>query len=363
MSSDRFDVLERFAPLFEAPERSFEAFLRRRDRKRRNQRISAGVVGIAVFVTTVWIATTGGPFDRTQLGTGPTVPPSPERVGVVGLPPEGATPSTPETGELVLSFSGRFTATGGSRTWVYADGRMIWHGEGNLPEGSNETTTGLLERRLSPEGVELLRSELLSTGLFGHDLSLVSERGLGWGTIEIHDGDRLVRVEYVGDYQIMQGPFQNEGTTIATAAQESALEQLDARLADPVSWLPASAWKDREIRAYVPSRYAVCYRGSQPPIERSRILSLLPQPAADLLRAKDTTRFEGRDPLSITYCSQVTTEEARALADILAEEVALRGPYALGYWVAAPGSRPGSGVHIGFEPTLPHGERICLECG
>lgn len=38
----------------------------RRDRKRRNQRIAAGVVGIAVFVVAVWILTSGGWFDRTQ---------------------------------------------------------------------------------------------------------------------------------------------------------------------------------------------------------------------------------------------------------------------------------------------------------
>jgi Tol biopolymer transport system component len=76
MSRDRFDVLERFEPLFDAPEPSFEGFVRRRDRKRRNQRISAGVVGIAVFVAAVWVATTGGPFDRTRTpaALGPTVP-------------------------------------------------------------------------------------------------------------------------------------------------------------------------------------------------------------------------------------------------------------------------------------------------
>ena len=74
---DRFDVLERFAPLFEAPEPSFEGFLRRRDRKRRNQRLAAGIVGFAIFVAAVWIVTTGGPFDRSQTpatsgGTGPS---------------------------------------------------------------------------------------------------------------------------------------------------------------------------------------------------------------------------------------------------------------------------------------------------
>ena len=64
--SDRFDVLERFAPMFEPTEPSFERFVRRRDRKRRNQRIAAGVVGIAVFLAAVWLVLSGAPFDRTS---------------------------------------------------------------------------------------------------------------------------------------------------------------------------------------------------------------------------------------------------------------------------------------------------------
>ena len=44
----------------------YDALLRRRDRKRRNQRIAAGVVGLAVFVAAIWIVTSGGPLDRTQ---------------------------------------------------------------------------------------------------------------------------------------------------------------------------------------------------------------------------------------------------------------------------------------------------------
>ena len=39
---------------------------RRRDRKRRTQRITAGVVGIAVFVAAVWIVTSGVPVERTD---------------------------------------------------------------------------------------------------------------------------------------------------------------------------------------------------------------------------------------------------------------------------------------------------------
>ena len=63
MTRDRFDELERFTPLFEAPESSFERFLHRRDRKRRSRRIVAGVAGTAVFVAFVSllaVVTSGG---------------------------------------------------------------------------------------------------------------------------------------------------------------------------------------------------------------------------------------------------------------------------------------------------------------
>jgi hypothetical protein len=43
---------------------------RRRDRKRRNQRIAAGVVGITILVAALWIVTSGGAFDRST----PAVP-------------------------------------------------------------------------------------------------------------------------------------------------------------------------------------------------------------------------------------------------------------------------------------------------
>ena len=64
-------AVERLAP----PEPSYERLVHRRNRKRRNQRISAGVVGIAVFVAAVWIVTSGGPFDRskTPAAPGPSV--------------------------------------------------------------------------------------------------------------------------------------------------------------------------------------------------------------------------------------------------------------------------------------------------
>ena len=103
MRNDRFDALERFTPLFEVPEPSFEGFLRRRDRTRRNQRVAAGVVAIAIFVAPVaWILANGGWSDRirTPAGPVPTVAPNDTQgIGLVGLAPAGATPSSPRRGE------------------------------------------------------------------------------------------------------------------------------------------------------------------------------------------------------------------------------------------------------------------------
>ena len=62
---------ERAVSVVPLPTDGLDGLQRRRDRKRRNQRLSAGFVGIAVFVSAVGIVTTGMPFDRTET---PAVP-------------------------------------------------------------------------------------------------------------------------------------------------------------------------------------------------------------------------------------------------------------------------------------------------
>lgn len=78
MSRDRFDVLERFAPLFEAPEPSFEGFLRRRDRRQRNRRIAAAVVGLSVALVT--LASLVRTFRTVERPADEPTPPSPEGI-------------------------------------------------------------------------------------------------------------------------------------------------------------------------------------------------------------------------------------------------------------------------------------------
>jgi hypothetical protein len=358
MIDDR-DVLEREMAQMRPRPIGLDDLIRRRERKNRRQRIAAGVVAIAIFTApAAWFVATGGPSDRTQTPatTEPTISPAPTGVGLIGLPPEGATPSTPRRGELLFGsmFGHTMGDPGLSHVYVYADGRLIWQRWADYTEGVEPT--GLLERRLTPEGVELVMAEVFSTGLFDHDLNLDGAAGLYAGEIEVRNGDRLVHVNW-GDVHP-----ENVITETPTPEQVSALQRLDARLADPASWLPASAWEDSEIKAYVPSMYEVCYDAGRSGIGLSRVLDSFPQPAEDLLLTWDRTHDESvymtgeaHDAYADIWCSDVATEEARALAQILGdagipESQELVGTHMVGYEVAS------GDVHVMVvvAPLLPH---------
>jgi hypothetical protein len=339
----------------------FDDVARRRDRKRRNQRIAAGVVGIAVFVAAVWIVTSVGSLDRSEtsvvpggnvtgptetgptetrptetgpIETGPTVAPNPDVESSNALPPEGATPSTPKSGELVLQLD--------FNVWVYADGRLISR---LYDQDALGPYSGLVEQHLTPEGVEFLRSNVLSTGLFDRDLKFLG--GGGSFSIQVRDGDRLVFVSL----SPLRTAWPDLDSVEATPQQVTALESLYALLTDPTLW-PAGVWADQQIRAYVPTSYSVCSWGF-PQVEPSRVLALLPESARDLL-GPGYMKTDGSK--SRVDCTQMTTEEARALAGILdaASGVALF-PGWLRYSLEDP-EVPGSLILIGFEPVLPHGE-------
>jgi hypothetical protein len=299
--------------------------------------------------------------------------------GFIGLPPPGATPSTPESGELEIFYRGNGDPGDkpgdgpGVLAWVYADGRLIsWRTVSDVPEGANPLSTGFLEQRLTPEGVELLRSEVASTGLFDHDQVLVTDRGAP-RFVDVRDGDRLVHVGAVRKCANPDAPclLPIPGATNATPEQANALYRLNRRLSDPTSWLPRSAWADRNIRAYVSSKYAVCYSGWPPDqqVERSRILALLPPAVRDLLggatlRQGPLFGEPGNFRPSYEYCSDLTTDEARAIAVALDDAGLERGgdAYRLHYRIEAPGSNPGE-ASVYFEPYLPHGEIVCTVCG
>jgi hypothetical protein len=278
------------------PPDGFERMLRRRDRKRRNQRITAGVVGIAVFVAAIWVVTSVGPLNRSETSvvpqgdvtgpaetgldvtdvTGPTQAPDAEWDGE-GLPPEGTELSTPVEGQLI----GEDREMNTGFVYVYADGRVIWYAWG----------TGIFERRLTPEAVDLVRS----------------------GAISAYD------------------------------------------LMPPVSTnVPAGVYADAKARPYAPSKYAVCSGDPGGYEDPARLLRLLPAPAEAVLRGKERTYRPGtvdrRHGEAVVKCFEVTTEEARVLDQILEEAGFQAGVEAFfGF------NRTNDEAGVSFEPILPHG--------
>ena len=154
-----------------------------------------------------------------------------------------------------------------------------------VPEGANEFTSGYLEQRLTPEGVELLRSEVVG---------LLEGSGIPLETVPTDDEPRgypawKCATATGSSALIGEAPASR---AVATPEQLAALRRVDALLTDTASVLPSSAWAVREVRAYVPTHYAVCIDTS-PPKDASQLLSLLPTRAADVLRDKSRTRLEG----------------------------------------------------------------------
>jgi hypothetical protein len=231
--------------------------------------------------------------------------------GIVGLAPAGATPSSPTSGELVLKFMfghtpgdpGRFTVD------MYADGRLIW-----ARFDEHRGSTGYLEQRLTPEGVGLVLADVVASGLVDHDLTLTDGEDLYYGYIDYRNGERRVRVTWGEDLIGLLGVDRDVSRNPPTPEQASALIRLDARLEDPASWLPASAWEEPEIKAYVPSGYLVCIQGKQG-LGLAGVLALLPPSAADLLRTQENTPDEYTNLVGTfrLWCSDLTNDEARAL--------------------------------------------------
>src|SRR5262249_5746539 len=139
------------------------------------------------------------------------------------------------------------------------------------------------------------------------------------------------------------------------------------------SWLPPNAWQDQTTRPYVPSRYAIClstrtgWLADQPRIRPSRILSLLPAPAAALLADGRHWRWQDLDskdpgtvrrstpPGASPHCFDVTTEEAQALTEALDDagiDHDAQDTLIYRFHAPDPVSRT---VDILFLPYLPHG--------
>jgi hypothetical protein len=350
MSDDRLSVLDPLATMLEAPEPSFEGFLRRRRRRHRHQRIAAGLaVAVLLGAGSLVVHAAQGDTAGTNVpaGPGPVPTTAPVRDALL-LPPEGAPPSQPETGEVVASiwwseFSTEVAGGWPSQIYLYADGRLLW-----LPD--DDVPGGIVERHLSADDVERVRSEFLATGLFDPDHPANQE---AWSACEcflwVRDGGRLLSTVLPDSDLNYQSDPEVDRQVDQLIASVTAL--------DP-SLPPGSESDDPDLRPYVPSRYRVCVTGvgqgaPEALSDAARVLRRrLPSELARLLAGVRT------DPLSPEFaCDALTMEEARELVDGLAtvEDAEPIGTFDPGF-LLAPRGAVAEEVGIVFSPILPHGQ-------
>jgi hypothetical protein len=298
-------------------------------RRTRTRQVLNGLgVGLIAIVIAAGATAGIGMLLRAEEQTRPADPPPPPAEVLVSgeadvLPLEDV-PSAPATGDLVMSFEGvRIPGRWASiYLYVYADGRMIW-GRLTLPGDQ------YVERRLTPEGTELLRQEFLSTGLFERNLAVGASSSTGYSILR-------VRVQNAGRVvEVRRGFGRDAG--LGTIAQARDLETLAERLADPSAWLPEEAWADAGPRAFVASRYLI----RRNPV---RTWSELPATATDVLRP--------------TRCQVVSSAEALAITQGLS--VVPRVSLSVGGWIpnayrftfeAGP---TGAAEFFTITPALPH---------
>jgi len=257
--SDVRTMLERGVGGATPPPDGFERMLRRRDRKRRNQRIAAGLVGIAVFVAAVWIVTGAGTTDRTQT----TVVPG----GGVTRPAEtGPTEddgAVPETDYLFDLDTGEMTP---------------------LPEsivGTEDLTAGYA---VSPDGSEVAyygrtvddSVQVFVANLDGTDVRQVTSNGSatliwsgspGWSP----DGTKIAYVGHV------HGGVSRKGFIIDLASGATTQVTFETREVESIQ--------------YSPDGSSILYTTSELPGGGSRAIRIVPVTGgeASTLEARDRT--------------------------------------------------------------------------
>lgn len=268
-----------------------------RDRPRRRVLIGISAAAVLVVAASVFLIARAEDAPDVEPRAGPSTSTTtdsallyPGRLDV--FPPEGAIPSEPETGVLVADLPP-------VPVFVYEDRRVIFP---LWIDGLEGGWKNWFERRLTPEGLELVKAEIRRGGR----LDAVPPGFPPWGWF---DGDR----------ELITGPDDPD-----------------------LSWLPPTAWEDTEPKLFVPSKYLACLRPSP--------LALLPRDAAE--------PFAGAVESS-PACLDLALDDAREVATALdaagAGQPGHGNPFS--YGIVAP-ERPALRVEVLFSTYLPHGNAV-----
>ncbi len=249
-------------------------------------------------------------------------------------------------------------------TTILSDGRVIWKSQG--PAGG-----AMLERQLTPAGLQLVREAIDATGLLessgsysptvrpgkdppGHGItSHVFKTARDEGLVVVNADDPGA---FDADNEVLGGVWD-------IPAEMYPLGDLATKLSDVEAWLPADAWAD-QARPHVADAYLLI-------VTPERSGDLPPYPDIDAVRWPFPSLI---DKIGLPYtqqgtvvensrCLSITRELAAALAAAeraVGYERSIAEPYVdLSYaWARGPGS-----INVGLRMLLPDQPVTCLDGG
>jgi hypothetical protein len=267
-----------------------------------------------------------------------------DRPDFIGGPVVGSQGKGPACWVVLQKYFHTILGPQTGNVWLLSDGRMIsWW----------DSTDGLIEHRLTAEGVELVRTMVVD--------HLSGVRVDPWASPRYCSSARDAGSECAGTV-----PYQGRTHWI------SDYGELASRLID-LSWLPDSAFVRQEPRPYTPNWWAACYGGRHPadgetwpgehPVDRQQVLDRLPDDAAAVLAGKDTTTVpiswthdNGQQGGTTQYCTVVSATEHQAIGNALDH----RGTAATQEEAIPLGRIDDVPAELRFRPLVPDGGIPCF---
>jgi hypothetical protein len=249
-------------------------------------------------------------------------------------------------------------------TTVLSDGRVIWRSDG--PAGAS-----MVERQLTPAGLELVRQAIDATGLLEANGSYSPTvrpgkdppgHGITSHAFKVARGDGIVVVNS-DDPGAFEADNQVLGDVWDIPRETYALADLATKLSNVEAWLPADAWADLQ-RPHQAERYLLI-------VTTERSGDLPPFPDVDAVRWPVPSSI---DKVGLPYtqqglvvensrCLPITRELAAALAAAeraVGYERSIAEPFVdFSYaWERGPGS-----IGVGLRLLLPDQPLTCLDGG
>jgi hypothetical protein len=304
-----------------------------------------------------------------NIGASPTPIPSPSSEPSTSSAPSAALESSepsvePSAAALVVRLLGGGEAGRVHVVTIVDDGRVI-----TTDVGAGGSLDPPIERRLTAEGVQLIRDEMDATGLSFADSATYMPVGAGGESPPMGGAGPALEVgQPGGGTAVIAWVFFNDIDNLydlEPQPEAEALDALAARLSTLDDWLPAGAWADQTGVPYAPEQYRVwvvsrAVGGGELPIEHSTVSWPLVDGNDVFGEVVASVAQETGDEDSQLRCREMSADEA---APVVAS-------------LEAAGARPAEGIFPGetfqlgnratsrvvdvtFEPILPFADAAC----